>query len=55
VKALAQNFYGIREIQLIKATGLDIIDADPGQIIEENMEKIRQQFHLSCAGSRISG
>ena len=54
VKALAQNYYGIREVQLIKATGLDIIDADPDRIIEESMERIRQQFRLSCAGSRIS-
>ena len=28
VKALAQNFYGIPEFRLLKATGLDIIGAD---------------------------
>ena len=53
VKALAQNFYGIREVQLIKATGLDIIGSDPKKIIEESMEKIRQQFRMSCTNSRI--
>ena len=55
VKTLAQNYYGIREVQLFKATGLDIIDADPDEIMEESMEKIRQQFRLSCIGSRING
>ena len=33
VKALAQNFYGIPEFRLIKATGLDIIGADVDAII----------------------
>ena len=54
VKALAQNFYGIREVQLIKATGLDITGADPDEIIEESMKKIRQQFRMSCTKSRIN-
>ena len=54
VKALAQNFYGIREVQLIKATGLDIMDAETDKIIEESMEKIRQQFRMSCTSSRIN-
>ncbi|MBQ6392909.1 MAG: NAD(P)H-dependent oxidoreductase [Eubacterium sp.] len=54
VKALAQNFYGIREVQLIKAVGLDIMDADPKKIIKESMEKIRQQFRMSCTSSRIN-
>ena len=34
VKALAQNFYGIPEFRLIKATGLDIIGADVDAIID---------------------
>ena len=34
VKALAQNFYGIPEFRLIKATGLDIIGADVDAIIQ---------------------
>ena len=33
VKALAQNFYGIRDVNLIKATGLDIVGADVEKII----------------------
>ena len=33
VKALAQNFYGIPEFRLIKATGLDIFGADVDAII----------------------
>ena len=33
VKALAQNFYGIDEVELIKATGLDIIGADVEAIL----------------------
>ena len=34
VRALAQNFYGIHEVRLIKATGLDIIGADVESIIK---------------------
>jgi FMN-dependent NADH-azoreductase len=34
VKALAQNFYGIPDVRLIKATGLDIIGADVEAIIK---------------------
>ena len=52
VKALAQNFYGIRDVQLIKATGLDLEGADADGIVEECMEKIRQQFRISCMDNR---
>ena len=34
VKALAQNFYGIPEFRLIKATGLDITGADVDAIMD---------------------
>ena len=34
VKALAQDFYGIPEFRLIKATGLDIVGADADAIID---------------------
>lgn len=34
VKALAKNFYGIRDIRLIKATGLDIDGADTKKILD---------------------
>ena len=40
VKALAQNFYGIKEVELIKATGLDIEGADEEQILLSCMENI---------------
>ena len=40
VKALAQNFYGIPEVQLIQATGLDIYGADEEQIIRKAMNEI---------------
>ncbi len=33
IKALAQNFYGIDDVELIKATGLDIIGADVEAIL----------------------
>ena len=34
IRALSQNFYGIPEFRLIKATGLDIIGADVDAIID---------------------
>ena len=40
VKSLAQNFYGIADVRLIKATGLDIVGADEEQILQESMDKI---------------
>ena len=33
IKALAQNFYGIEEVELIKVVGLDIVDADEDEIL----------------------
>lgn len=35
VKALAQNFYGIEEVEEVKAVGLDIDGADTGKIMQE--------------------
>ena len=40
VKALAENYYGIRNVQLIKATGFDLVGADPEKILEERKERI---------------
>ena len=40
VKALAQNFYGIHNVNLIKAIGLDINGADVNAIIESAEEAI---------------
>ena len=34
VKALAQNFYGIRDVQLIQAVGLDLMGADVEAILK---------------------
>ena len=38
VKALAQTFYGIADVQLVKAEGLDIWGADPHTILEQAKE-----------------
>ena len=43
VKALAQNFYGIKEVSLIKAVGLDIYGADAEKILEE-----REEHYFGC-------
>ncbi len=40
VKALAQNYYGIRDVRLIKAEGLDIIGADPEAILKAAQDGI---------------
>ena len=40
VKALAQGYYGIRDVKLIQAVGLDLDGADPEQILKESMERI---------------
>ncbi len=41
IKALAQNFYGIENVELIKATGLDIIGADSETIINETINNLK--------------
>ena len=40
IKALAENFYGIKEVKLIKATGLDIYGNDPEKIMAEAVNSI---------------
>ena len=40
VKALAQGFYGIQDVRLIKATGLDIYGADVEGIMQDAIESI---------------
>ena len=40
IKALAENFYGIKEVKLIKATGLDIYGNDPEKIMTEAVNSI---------------
>ena len=41
VKALAQSFYWIHSVNLIKAVGLDIVGADVNAIMETAKEEIR--------------
>ena len=38
VKALAQNYYGISNVRLVQAVGLDLIGADPEIILLQSME-----------------
>ncbi len=40
VKALAQSFYGISDVELIKALGLDIVGADEKRIIQDCIDAI---------------
>ena len=40
IKALAQSFYGINDVELIKATGLDIVGSDANAIVKQCIEKI---------------
>ena len=42
VQALAQNFYHIKDVKLIKATGLDIEGAPVEKILRDCEEKIRR-------------
>ncbi|HAL58631.1 MAG TPA: hypothetical protein DCP64_04015 [Sarcina sp.] len=40
VRALAQGYYGIQDVKLIQAVGLDIEGADAEQILQECIEKM---------------
>ena len=44
VKALAEDFYGIRENALIKAEGLDIVGTDVSAIMNDALMKIDRMF-----------
>ena len=39
-KALAENYYGIHDVRLIKAVGLDIYGADVGEIMKAAEDEI---------------
>lgn len=39
VKALAQGFYGIPEVRLVQAVGLDLVGADAEKILRESMKE----------------
>lgn len=42
VNALAQSFYGIKDVRLIKTVGLDMDGADKDKILEEAVRGIEQ-------------
>ena len=42
IRDLAQSFYGIKDVELIKAVGLDIFGADPEKIIEDCILGMKQ-------------
>ena len=44
VKALARNFYGIRDVELVKATGLDLEGAPVERILSDCEEEILRRF-----------
>ena len=44
VKALAENYYGIPDVRLIQAVGLDLDGADPEQILQEAAGRIPASF-----------
>ncbi len=46
VKALAENFYGIKNVKLIKAVGFDIDGADESQILQEAIGRLAQDAGL---------
>ena len=43
VRALAQNLYGIEEVRIVKATGLDIDGADVGERLREGAAERRSR------------
>lgn len=43
VKALAQGFYGINDVQLVKAEGLDVWGADVNQIMEQAKRELKDE------------
>ena len=44
VKSLAENFYGIKDVRLVRAVGLDIDGADVDKIMEDAMKQIDNCF-----------
>ena len=44
VRALAQGFYGIPDVSLVSAGGLDVEGADVGRILDACEEDIRRRF-----------
>ena len=48
VKALAGGFYGIADVRLVKAEGLDIWGAEPEKILERAKEEIPELLRGCC-------
>ena len=44
VDALAKNYYGIPETALIKATGLDLVGAEPEKILKKCMDEMKERL-----------
>ena len=44
VRALAKSFYGIPDVRLIKAAGLDLVGADPEGLLRDAAEEIDREF-----------
>ena len=42
IKALAENYYGIKNVRHIKALGLDIVGADEERILLDAEKEIRE-------------
>ena len=40
VKSLAENFYGIGDVEFVKAVGLDMAGADPDKIVKEAIKAL---------------
>ena len=40
IRSLAENFYGITDVKLISATGLDIYGADPDKIMRDAIDSL---------------
>ena len=40
VRTLARSFYGIEDVELIQAVGMDLVGADPEGILRECLERI---------------
>ena len=43
VKAMAESFYGINEVKLFKAVGLDIVGADETKILQNCFDEIKKE------------
>ncbi len=50
IKALAENYYGIRDVRHIKALGLDIVGADEEKILSdaENEISVYENYYNSA-------